>query len=129
MATTDRIDSMMTQECRIDRSGITWDANLKQDVGTWGLVGIQRSVPCLIAPLRVTDDMFVVGALERNVQRLFLPLTVSGKATDIELDDQVTIANDEGDDVVWIVEDPPTTQSFRGAGNHIEVLVRRKAVQ
>jgi len=129
MTTTDRTESIMTQTCRIERSAVSWDANLKQDVGTWGLVGIQRSVPCLLAPMQVGDDMYVIGPVERNLQRLFLPLAVDGRTTDIEQEDQITIADDQGDGVIWVAEDPPTTESFRGAGNHVEVLVRRKAIQ
>jgi len=129
MATTDRIENIMTQSCRIERSGVSWDADLQLEFGTWGLVGIQRSVKCLLAPLQVGDDMFVIGPLERNMQRLFLPLATDGRVTDIEKGDQVKIANDQDTEVIWVAQDPPTTESFRGSDNHIEVLVERKAVQ
>jgi len=129
MATTDRIENIMTQTCRIERSAVSYDADLQMEFATWGLVGIQRAVNCLLVPLRVSDDMFAVGPLERNVQRLFLPLATDGRATDIEKGDQITITNDQGIDVIWVVQDPPTTESFRGSDNHIEVLVERKAIQ
>ena len=129
MATTDRIESIMTQTCRIERSAVTQGTDLDMEFGTWALVGIQRAVKCLLAPLTVGDDMFTVGPLERNVQRLFLPLATDGKTTDIEKQDQITITNDQGTAIIWVAQDPPTIESFRGNDNHIEVLVERKAVQ
>jgi len=129
VATTDRIESIMTQECRVERYAVSWDANLKMEFGTFGLVGIQRSVKCLLTELSVSDDMLAAMPLERDLRRLFLPLAIDGKATDVEKGDEITIADDAGDDVIWVSQDPPTTESFRGLGNHIEVFVERKAIQ
>ena len=100
-----------------------------QEFGDFALVGIQRAVKCLLSEMNVTDDMLVVGPLERDLRRLFLPVATDGRATDIEEGDQVTIRDGEGNDIIWVVEEPVDPNSFRGVANHIEALVVRKVMQ
>lgn len=125
MAATDRIENIMTQKCRIERSETSWDADLKMEFSAWTLVGIQRSVKCLLAPLSIGDEILALGPMEMDYRRLFLPLTTDGRRTNIERLDEVTV----DEDVIWTVQESPGTMSLRGADNHLEVLVTRKAVQ
>ncbi len=117
---SDRFQEILTQSCRIERSAVTQGSDLDMEHGTFGLVGRQRQVKCVLAPLRVGDEMIAAaGPIERDMQRVFLPV-----GTDVEAQDQLTI-----DDVIFTAIDPPDAQTFRGDAHHIELLVERKAVQ
>jgi len=116
MSVAERYAKALISAAVIKRSPVTKGATRDMVVGK--AVEIASGVPCQIVPMEASDDMMVVGPLPRRHARGFFLVGV-----DLQSKDHI-----ECDGTVWVVEDPPVAELFRGQPHHVEVHLEERAI-